>query len=1167
MAKLQSGTTIYGNANVNTYLTVGTYVSAVGNVYSGSGNYFVGNGYYLTGIQTSAGSSILNGNSNVNIAAANANITLSVSTVGNVLVVTTTGISVSGTIAANGNITGGNILTAGLISSSGNVIANAFIATAPGGTLSGSGNIIGGNIFTGGIVSAAGNVTGNYFIGNGSQLTGIITSVTNVVNGGSNLNIGAANANVTISVSTVGNVAVFTPTGLNANGTISATGNISGGNIVASGNVYGADGIFGTPGTTVVINTSGIVSAFGNIVSGANLIASGYATIVGNVTGGNLLTSGNLSATGNAIAGNILTVGLISSTGNITGGNIATAGNISAIGTVSAGNLYVPGNANIIGNLNVQGNVTFINSNVITTNDLYIELANNQTTYANINNAGLAVGPNGNALTYWQYNTAANAWTTNVAISATSNVIGGNLLTTGYISSTGTATIGNIITSGNVSATGNVYAGNTLITGSESVAGNINTSGNINQTGLGNINGYNGYFSNNLTVIGTFQSTSNITANGAGIFYGNTISGNSALYAGVPGFTPLGSNVVVQIAGNANSYSQINFQNINNGSAATTEIVVTANNGNDVAYFGDFGVAGNNYSNVSPYNSLGTSVAPNDTYLYSQGNANGGGGNLILGSNEKNGVVRIIANGSNTANIVATFANGGVNVTGIVSATGNVTGNYILGNGAFLTGVTTSSNSIFDGNSNVTVGANTNVTVGVSGVGNVATFTPTGLSVTGNVISGNIATTGTVSATGNIAGNYFIGNGSQLTGIIASAGASITNGNSNVTVNANANVTMSVSGVGNVVVVSPTGEYVTGEVSATGNVTGNFIYGNGYYLTGISGGGGSSNTIYSGQSNVNISGANANITLSVSGVGNVAVVTPTGLSVTGNIYGNAFVYSGSGGGISAPGNIIGGNILTGGFVSATGNVYGNYFIGNGSQLVGVTASVGTFANGTSNIAIASQDANVTVSVSGVGNVAVFTPTSINITGNITATGNIVAGGVRSTSSASAPLNPTTGDFWYNTSTNVQYRFTFDGTNYYWIDDFGATATTQPLYTGPILFNDVSTQTNGRKGVFALKNNQSNVAGVANSKQLQVIVNGAVQTPFVNTWVWPFWCVDVSFKGFKVTTLGYTNTANSVVLYRPPAKGSQVSITQVNTATDSQLLRYPFSATTIAISDD
>jgi hypothetical protein len=102
------------------------------------------------------------------------------------------------------------------------------------------------------------------------------------------------------------------------------------------------------------------------------------------------------------------------------------------------------------------------------------------------------------------------------------------------------------------------------------------------------------------------------------------------------------------------------------------------------------------------------------------------------------------------------------------------------------------------------------------------------------------------------------------------------------------------------------------------------------------------------------------------------------LSVTGNIFGNI---------ISATGNVGGGNILTGGIVSATGNIYSNNIVS---------------------------------------------------TGLISTSGNIVGGGVRSTSSGTAPLNPTVGDFWYNTTTNSQYRFTFDGTDYFWLDDFGAT---------------------------------------------------------------------------------------------------------------------------------
>ena len=51
------------------------------------------------------------------------------------------------------------------------------------------------------------------------------------------------------------------------------------------------------------------------------------------------------------------------------------------------------------------------------------------------------------------------------------------------------------------------------------------------------------------------------------------------------------------------------------------------------------------------------------------------------------------------------------------------------------------------------------------------------VSVTGNITGGNIITTGLISATGNITavgniqGNYFVGNGSLLTGISGAGGA------------------------------------------------------------------------------------------------------------------------------------------------------------------------------------------------------------------------------------------------------------------------------------------------------------------------------------------------------------------------------------------------------------
>jgi len=71
-------------------------------------------------------------------------------------------------------------------------------------------------------------------------------------------------------------------------------------------------------------------------------------------------------------------------------------------------------------------------------------------------------------------------------------------------------------------------------------------------------------------------------------------------------------------------------------------------------------------------------------------------------------------------------------------------------------------------------------------------------------------------ADGNLTANYFIGNGSQLTGIDAT---SIQNGNSNVKVAANGNVSISVTGTSNVVIVTDTGMNVAGYINSTGNVT------------------------------------------------------------------------------------------------------------------------------------------------------------------------------------------------------------------------------------------------------------------------------------------------------------------------------------------------------------
>jgi hypothetical protein len=70
-------------------------------------------------------------------------------------------------------------------------------------------------------VSVSGNVTGNYFIGNGSQLTGITSTSSQIVNGTSNVAIVAANGNVQVAVAAVANSVVIGAGSLFVQGPIS----------------------------------------------------------------------------------------------------------------------------------------------------------------------------------------------------------------------------------------------------------------------------------------------------------------------------------------------------------------------------------------------------------------------------------------------------------------------------------------------------------------------------------------------------------------------------------------------------------------------------------------------------------------------------------------------------------------------------------------------------------------------------------------------------------------------------------------------------------------------------------------------------------------------------------------------------------------------------------
>ena len=58
--------------------------------------------------------------------------------------------------------------------------------------------------------------------------------------------------------------------------------------------------------------------------------------------------------------------------------------------------------------------------------------------------------------------------------------------------------------------------------------------------------------------------------------------------------------------------------------------------------------------------------------------------------------------------------------------------------------------------------------------------------------------------------------------------------------------------------------------------------------------------------------------------------------------------------------------------------------------------------------------------------------------NLVLTGNIIAGGVRTTTSNTAPTNPTVGDLWYIPKSDISARYTYDGNSYFWLDITGPT---------------------------------------------------------------------------------------------------------------------------------
>jgi len=197
-------------------------------------------------------------------------------------------------------------------------------------------------------------------------------------------------------------------------------------------------------------------------------------------------------------------------------------------------------------------------------------------------------------------------------------------------------------------------------------------------------------------------------------------------------------------------------------------------------------------------------------------------GELALNYNDGNlfyknssGTVTVIAS-NKFSSVTGNVTGGNILTGGVVSATGNITGNYFIGNGSQLTGIsiTGTLNSTVDnftGNGSQvdfvlsTAPSSENLTwINIDGVEQLRTaYSLAGSTITFSSAPASGANVEVTTLAGSIGSNV-----------------SIASGTSNVSIGAaNANVSVSVGGTSNVAVFATTGEYVTGVISASGNVS------------------------------------------------------------------------------------------------------------------------------------------------------------------------------------------------------------------------------------------------------------------------------------------------------------------------------------------------------------
>ena len=395
---------------------------------------------------------------------------------------------------------------------------------------------------------------------------------------------------------------------------------------------------------------------------------------------------------------------------------------------------------------------------------------------------------------------------------------------------------------------------------------------------------------------------------------------------------------------------------------------------------------------------------------------------------------------SGLATVTGNIQGGNLTTAGLVSAIGTVTGSSLLGSvvsasgnvtgGNVLTGGVLSAGGTITGSSLLgsVVSASGNVTGGNIVTAGFAT-------VTGNIQGGNLITVGVISASSTITGSQFNGSGSGLTSI-PGGNVSGTVANATYAASAGSATTATTAGTANSVAganVSGTvanATYATSAGSATTTITATFAgtanavaganvsgkVANATYSDSAGAAGTAGSATFAGTANAvaggNVSGTVANATYATSaGSATTAGTVTTGTQ--GNITGVGTLTS-----LSVTGNITGGNVLGGANVNATTHT-------------GTTVSVSGNVNGGNIVTLGGMSAAGTITGATISSTGSVTGANVQTSGNvnITGTGRLVATGIEFTNYSWSSIATTGGTTNIPGGVNQQKRvFVFTGTS-------------------------------------------------------------------------------------------------------------------------------------------